>query len=97
MLTFLFYSLFYCLSFYSITRVLDIAITNYYFRKIRALKKLYNHELDDEPELDPLYNVTQDVAFYYFTLRINPAWNVICHSYFMYTYYHKLLENLKDY
>jgi len=97
MFAFLWSAFCYCTFTYGLVRLLDLYITECYVSKINSLLYEHKEDFEEEPSIDPLYNVKNDVAFLYYRLDINPAWHIICNAYFTYTYYHTMRANLADY
>lgn len=97
MLSLLFTVFIYSAATYGVVKLTDNFVTAYYTEHLRLLKKEYEEEIEDEPELDPLHNVTRELTYYYYKLGISPAWQLICNSYLLYTYYTQFKENIDDY
>lgn len=87
----------YIVAFYIALKIIDYVVFKYYIEKINCLKIYYKEELNEEPRINPLYNVTPDIHFCYYKLNVNPLWNLIGQSYITYKYYHEFVENAEDY
>lgn len=87
----------YLISFYIGLKIADHVIFKYYISKVNFLKIYYREELEEEPRINPLYNVTPDIHFLYYKLGVNPMWNLIGQSYITYVYYHEFKESAEDY
>ena len=87
----------YIVAFYIALKIIDHIIFKYYISKLNFLKIYYREELEEEPRINPLYNVTPDIYFVYYKLEANPMWNLIGQSYITYRYYYKFKESAEDY
>jgi len=97
MLSFLFSCVFYTFTAYGAVKLVDNILTTYYTEKLRLLKQEYKEVIEEEPNLDPLYNVTRELTFYYYRLGLCPAWQLTGSSYLLYTYYNQYKVNLEWY